>query len=174
MRIVCIFTGQLFAFHYENEVDNELHRLLNQWTDTAYLYQFVTQHKSDVSQKVSVPQLIEQLINNVNDIEDALNEISTDPERGLDEFFKPLDNQEYHIVELSKQKGRKNYLRLYAVRIDKNCFVITGGTIKFHHLNKERHHTREEMKKIDQCRNYLNANSVFDADSFYEFLNEGQ
>jgi len=172
MKIITIFADQLFAFHYDNEKDNELRRLLNQWNDTAYLYQFVTQHKADVPKNVPIQTLINQLIDNANYIDDTLNEISTDPSKDLEEFFKPLDNQEYHIVELSKQKGRKNYLRIYAIRIDKNCFVITGGTIKFHHLNKQRTHTQKEMENIDKCRDYLKANNVFDADSFYEFLNE--
>lgn len=83
-----------------------------------------------------------------------------------------IKNTEF--VTLSKQKGRKNYLRIYAIRIDENCFVITGGTIKFHHLNKDRQHTQKEMDKINACRDYLKANKVMDADSFYEFINEVQ
>lgn len=172
MKIVRIFAEQLFAFHYENEADNELNRLLTQWNDPAYLYQFVIQHKADAPKGVSIQTIINQLIDNANDIDDTLNKISTDSSRSLEEFFKPLDNQEYRIVELSKQKGRKNYLRLYAIKIDQNCFVITGGTIKFHHLNKDRPHTQKEMNKIEKCRNYLKENSVIDADSFYEFLYE--
>ncbi len=172
MKIISIFADQLFAFQYKNEADNELRRLLTLWNDIAHLYQFVKQHKADAPQNVAIPILINQLIDNANDIDDTLNEISTHPDKNLEEFFKPLDNQEYHIVELSKQKGRKNYLRLYAIRIDKNCFVITGGAIKFHHLNKDRPHTQKEMEKIDKCRDYLKDNNVFDADSFYEFLIE--
>lgn len=172
MKIVRIFAEQLFAFHYENEADNELNRLLTQWNDPAYLYQFVIQHKADAPKGVSIQTIINQLIDNANDIDDTLNKISTDSSRSLEEFFKPLDNQEYRIVELSKQKGRKNYLRLYAIKIDRNCFVITGGTIKFNHLNKDRPHTQKEMNKIEKCRNYLKENSVIDADSFYEFLYE--
>ncbi len=174
MKIVRIFADQLFAFHYEKKADNELHRLLTLWNDTAYLYQFVTQHKGDAPKNVAVQTLINQLIDNANDIDDTLNEISTDYNRSMEGFFKPLDNQECHIVVLSKQKGRKSYLRLYAIRIDKNCFVITGGAIKFHHLNKDRPHTQNEMKKIGQCRDYLKDNGVFDADSFFEFLKEQQ
>ena len=61
---------------------------------------------------------------------------------------------------------------IVAIKIDNNCFVITGGAIKFHHLNKDRPHTQKEMQKINRCRDYLKDNGVFDADSFYEFLNE--
>lgn len=174
MKIVRIFADQLFAFHYDNETENELRRLLKLWNDTSHLYQFILQNKADVPQKLPITALINLLIDNANDIDDILNEISTNPERSLEDFFRPLNNQEYHIVGLSKQKGRKNYLRLYAIRVDKNCFVITGGAIKFHHLNKERPHTQKEMKKIDRCRDYLKDNSVFDIDSINDFLKEQQ
>jgi hypothetical protein len=174
MKIVSIFEDQLnlFAFRYDGEKMNELQRLLTLWNNTAYLYEFVKNHKSDVPKKVPIPTLVFQLIENANDIDDTLNEISNNPKRSLEEFFKPLDNQEYRIVELSKQKGRKSFLRLFAIKIDNNCFVITGGAIKFHHLNKDRLHTQKEMQKIDSCRNYLKDNGVVNAVSFYEFLNE--
>ncbi len=172
MKIVRIFADQLFSFHYADEKMNELRRLLTLWNDTAYLQEFVTNNKSDISHNASISALVFQLIKNANDIDDTLNDISKDQGRSLEEFFKPLDNQEYQTVELSKQKGRKNFLRLFAIKIDNNCFVITGGAIKFHHLNKDRPHTKEEMQKIENCRKYLKDNNVFDADSFYEFLNE--
>ncbi len=172
MKVVTIFADQLFAFHYKNEADNELRRLLNQWNDTLHLYQFVTKNKGDAPKNISTQKLISQIIDNANDIDDTLNEISEDQSRSLEEFFKPLKNLEYQIVHLSKQKGRKQYLRIFAIRIDKNCFIITGGAIKFHHLNKDRPHTLREMEKIEKCRDYLKANNVFDADSFYEFLTD--
>lgn len=172
MKIICIFADHLFAFHYKGETYNELRRLLKLWNDTTYLHHFVIQNKSDIPKDNKIQTLINQLIDNANEIDDTLYEISLDPERRLEQFFKPLDNQEYQFVELSKQKGCKYYLRLYAIRIDKNCFIITGGAIKFHHLNKDRIHTQKEMQKIDKCRDYLKNNGVFDADSFYEFLKE--
>ncbi|RYM33307.1 hypothetical protein ERX46_10205 [Brumimicrobium glaciale] len=172
MKIVTIFEDQLFVFHYKDEEENEFRRLLKQWNDTTYLYQFIIQNKIDIPKGVSIQNLISELIENANDIDDILYEISTNTKKILEEFFKPLDNQEYRIVELSKQKGRKNYLRLYAIRIDENCFILTGGTIKFHHLNKDRWHTQKEMDKINKCRDFLKDNSVFDADSYYEFINE--
>jgi cell division protein FtsB len=63
-------------------------------------------------------------------------------------------------------KCTANQKLLFAIKIDYHCFVITGGTIKFHHLNKDRPHTQKEMQKMDRCRDYLKDNGVFDADSF--------
>lgn len=37
MNIVPIFADQLFAFHYDGEVDNEYDRLMELWTDVAAL-----------------------------------------------------------------------------------------------------------------------------------------
>jgi hypothetical protein len=172
MKIVRIFADQLFSFHYNDEDENELERLLQLWRDVSFLYQFVTENQSDAPKDIPVEKLINQIIEDANDIDDVLIEISEVSSRNLEEFFRPLHNLEYNIVRLSKQKGRKSYLRIYAIKIDHNCFVITGGAIKFHHLNDTRPHTKKEMDKITKCRDYLNANNVFDVDSFYEFLNE--
>jgi hypothetical protein len=172
MKIVPIFADRLFAFHYETEPDNELSRLLKLWNDTFYLYQFIKENKEDIPKRKPVPTLINQIIDDGNKIDETLYKLSKNKDETLEEFFKPLNNQEYRVLELSKRKGRKNYLRLYAIRIDINCYVITGGAIKFTHLMKDRAHTEKELRKIDQCRDYLKDNGIIDADSFYEFLNE--
>jgi len=100
--------------------------------------------------------------------------LSENENKNLAAFLKPLYNHEYNEVNLSKQKGRKNYLRIYALRIENNLFVITGGAIKFTLLMEEREHTANELIKIERCRNFLRENGVMDADSFFEFLIELQ
>ncbi|MEO7174955.1 MAG: hypothetical protein ABIV51_03880 [Saprospiraceae bacterium] len=172
MKIVSIFEEKLFAFHYDNEVDNELRRLLKLWNDYTYLYQFVTEFKSDAPLYLSAGSLINQIVESAIEIDIILNEIAGSRKKKLEDFFRHLENLEYRLVELSKQKGKKSVLRIYAIRIDENCFVVTGGAIKFHHLNKDRWHTQREMDKLDKCRSFLQANGVIDADSFNEFLIE--
>jgi hypothetical protein len=172
MKIVCIFEGSLYAFRYANETKNELGRLLKLWNDTSYLYRFVQENKMDLPHHKSVPELIEELMESAAIIDQSLATYASSKQKKLDELFKPLDNKEYRKTELSKQKSRQTYLRLYALRIDTNCFVITGGAIKFHHLMEDRVHTAKELQKIERCRNYLKANGINDNDSFYEFLIE--
>lgn len=173
MKIVDIFAnGKLYAFQYKGEKDHELERLLNLWNDPNYLYGFIATHRKDTPKDKTPYKLYNEILDNANDLEDILDDIATDNDRQFEEFFKPLHNQEFKVVELSMQKGRKNYLRLYALRIDYNCFVITGGTIKFTHLMEERPHTLEELNKIKRCKDFLKSNGVFDNDSFYEFINK--
>jgi|JI6StandDraft_1071083.scaffolds.fasta_scaffold35187_2 hypothetical protein len=172
-KIVPIFAKKLFAFQDDGEF-NELRRLLLLWNDPTYLYEFVTLHKSDAPKDKSTREVVRQIIEDANEIDTLLKRLITTKHRSLGEFFKPLHNQEYRILELSKQKGRNNYLRIYALRIDVDCYVITGGAIKFTHLMKERPHTAKELLKIEQRRNYLIDCGVSDADSFYELLIELQ
>lgn len=65
-------------------------------------------------------------------------------------------------------------MRLYAIKIDEDTFVITGGAIKLplQHLMQDRAHTQLELSKLNKAKRYLEENGVNDNDSFYEFLNE--
>lgn len=173
MKIVDIFANKkLHAFHYDGAATNELDKLLDLWNDTGYLYSFLKDNEKDILKGKNLYQLINDIITNANAIDDILFEIANNDTRHLEEYFKPLHNQEYKIVTLSLQKGKNSYLRLYAIRIDYNCFVITGGAIKFTHLMEERTHSEEELKKLNQCRDFLKENGVVDSDSFFEFLNQ--
>ena len=108
------------------------------------------------------------------EINETIIQISNSENKSLDEFFKPLDNSEYSIRFLSKRKGRKSVLRLYAIRIEANLYVITGGAIKLplQHLMQDRKHTQIELNKINTAKEQLENERIFDKDSFFEFLNE--
>ena len=40
MKIIRIFEDDLFSFHYENELHNELERLMKRWTNAEYLFDY--------------------------------------------------------------------------------------------------------------------------------------
>ena len=172
MKIVRIFAEKLFAFHFDDETENELIRLLKLWNDTEYVYEFIQQNLDDIPDDEDPDDLLLKISNHADEINDILYDITEDDSNQFESFFKPLNNQEYQEVLLSKQKGRKFYLRIYAIRIDANCFVITGGAIKFTHLMIEREHTQIELQKLEKCRDFLRENDIIDSDSFYEFFNE--
>lgn len=73
---------------------------------------------------------------------------------------------------LSKRKGRQNLLRIYAIKIDSNCYVITGGAIKITETMQGHKDTLLELNKLEKCKQYLKENDVFDSDSFYELVND--
>ncbi len=171
MKIVAIFAEKLFSFHYTGQHENELKRILSLWNDSKYLEQFFKENEKDLH-GLSFKRFSQQIIHDANRIDDKLYELSEKEFPNYDTFFKALDNQEYQFKQLSKRKGRVNDLRLYALKIDDNCYVITGGAIKITKFMEDREHTNMERDKIDKCRRFLAENGVHDSESFYEFLIE--
>lgn len=173
MEIVNIFAFRLFAIHYDGAVDNEYDRLLDLWLDTEYVRIFLTENEEDIPKNKSVKQFVKYIREDAIEIDEQLIAITESDNEKLDYFFQPLHNSEYQVKILSLQKGRQHCLRLYAIRIDEDTFVITGGAIKLplHHLMEDREHTRIELQKIKRVQDYLKANQITDEDSFFEFLN---
>lgn len=97
------------------------------------------------------------------------------PDDNLDALFKPLENFRTSEMLLGREKarpGRKerhpSWLRLYAIKLDKGMYLITGGAIKLTFHMDEREHTRRELQKLEKVRAFLMEQQVFDADSFLE------
>lgn len=141
--------------------------------DTEYVREFLLANKQDIPKHKSIEQYIKHIRQDAIAIDEQLIVITEEQEEKLSYFFQPLRNSEYQVKLLSLQKGRQNCLRLYAIKIDADTFVITGGAIKLplHHLMEDRDHTINELQKIKKAQDYLRANQIFDEDSFFEFLN---
>lgn len=174
MKIVTIFAHRLFAFHYKDEANNEYDRLLDLWTDTEYVRNFLNANDKDIPIHKTKRQFVEYIREDAINIDEQLIKITETTDQSLSHFFQPLYNNEYQFKILSLQKGRQHCLRLYAIKIDEDTFVITGGAIKLplHHLMEDREHTRVELQKLERAKSYLRENGVFDEDSFFELLNE--
>ena len=63
-------------------------------------------------------------------------------------------------------------LRIYAICLEKDLYVVTGGAIKLTRTMQERKHTSYELEKLNKCMEYLKQNGVFDKESFVELTNE--
>lgn len=166
MKIARIFGNRLYAFQYEGEEDNEYDRLMDLWTDPVYLRDFL---QGNLASGESVNEVIMAIRDDSESLDDAIAAAAADRNQKMETFFKPLHNEEYHVRSLSKQKARKNYLRLYAIRIDEDCFVITGGAIKLTHLMEDSPHTSKELTKLEKARSFLREQGIMDVDSFFEF-----
>lgn len=173
MKIVDIFVPKLYAFHFEDEEDNEYDRNIELWTNPDYLIQFAKANAKDVNLEKYVSDRLEDA-EQIVDLIEYLSENETD---SLSSFFQPISPSEIGIVRLSLQKGktrqrnRRNDLRFYAIKIDEDCFVITGGAIKVSQTMQEHELTNIELNKLNRCKQYLNENGVFDNESFFELIN---
>lgn len=167
MKIICIFADQLFTFHYDNFVDNEYDRLMELWTDVEYLRNYAIQNNID-----DINSFINDILLNAEQIEVLLDYLYQN-NLTFGTYFEPIQESE-RKKQLALQKGKieKNRLRLYAIKLEDNCYVITGGAIKMSQTMQEHPDTEHELTKLNAARAYLKSNNVFDDDSFYEFLIE--
>jgi hypothetical protein len=167
MEIVTIFDAKLFSFKYSDE--NEYDRLMSCWTDVFYLREYAKLNGVKDKNK-----FVKNRLRDAEQIQDLLYELSNS-RQPLEYYFTPLNNNETGFKLLSLQKGKyANYdgLRIYAIKIDDDCFVITGGAIKMSFKMDDHPDTKEEKNKLNSAKDYLSKQDVIDKDSFFEFLNE--
>ena len=87
----------------------------------------------------------------------------------LESYFKITDINQAKIKE---RPQHASWLRIYAIKLEPGCYIITGGAIKLTRTMQEREHTLNELNKMEQVRNFLISNQAIDADGFVDFLSE--
>lgn len=169
MKIVRIFADQLFAFQYEGEVDNEYDRLMELWTDVTYLKAFA--QNNGIKNSMG---FVNNILNDAEQIQDFLEDLNQNKDPyGF--YFEPLQLSEFNkLPSLQKGKIRENQLRYYAIKLDENCFVITGGAIKMSQKMQDHPDTNNELIKLKKAKEFFIINEVIDTDSFFELLIEQQ
>lgn len=174
MKIVDIFVEKLYSLAYKKADSGEYElceydRLLELWTDVFYLREFAKENKVQ-----DINKFVRDRLRDAEHIDDLLYQL-TQGNLPLDQYFHHLDNNETGFKLLSLRKGKvskRDGLRIYAIKIDKDCFLITGGAIKMSLKMKDHSGTKKELKKIKQAQAFLKENGVLDSDSFYEFKTE--
>lgn len=178
MKIIDIFDDQrLLSFHYSGETDNEYDRLMEEWTDVSKIREYAK--REGITEKNKINYFIEKINNNAEIIQDWMYEIEQGNDQ-LDNYFEPIDNKESRKEEklyrqqyiITKQKGKQNILRIYALRIDLDTYIITGGAIKRSQTMQQHPDTAKELEKLETACKYLIENEVFDKDSLIDLQDE--
>lgn len=178
MEFVRIIQGHdhLWAVKSPDKEYDELTDLFEKWNNAEYLLDFFLSNKNDLKGFFHIERVSEAIRDTFEDAETLEELILEFPyTEELDELFKPLDITDATCVELTRQKARNwgnskhpSWLRVYAIRLEPNVYVVTGGAIKLTRTMQEREHTALELKKLNRCKDYLKAHGVFDKDSFVD------
>lgn len=159
---------------------DELTDLFEKWNNAEYLLHFFTNNLDDLKTHFHIKKVSEAIQDTFDDA-DALEELILEfpYTENLDSLFKPLDITDARNRELTRRKARNwdrsrhaSWLRIYAVRLEPNVYIVTGGAIKLTHLMQDKEHTILELEKLNKCKNYLIENGVFDKDSFIDLNSE--
>jgi len=170
-----VWNEEICSFFEDKEIGNidEFERVFSLWSNPLYLDNFFFDNQDYLLKaywsKKTFP---------INDLPKITREISIKFEKELNKNkfieskFQSLDDNDTKIIELSKAKAKRNWLRLYAIKISDNRFLITGGAIKLTYKMKDHVSTRDELKKLEKTKNYLVELGVIDGDSFDDALYE--
>lgn len=183
LKLIRIFAEETEPVLLSMPLDNtteitELENLYEQWNDPEYLKAFFENNKSDLQNgyynSLTVDEAVLQTREEANELFERLSEIETlsisEKREALNVLFMPLSDYDLQI-ELKRNKAKAKWLRIYAVRVGNESYVITGGTIKLTLRMDEREHTKEQIRKLDQCRDYLKERGIFDEEGLAEFEN---
>lgn len=172
--------GTLWAVRYEGDDDNALRKVFNQWNDPEWLWDFFTENMADLEAYFKITDLNQAIYDTMDDsgeLECLILDIS--PDADLDALFRPLENYRTTEMTLGKEKARlhnrpahTSWLRLYAIKLEQGCYIITGGAIKLTHTMSERTHTLRELSKMERVRNLLLENGVIDNEGFEDYIKE--
>ncbi|UKJ07926.1 hypothetical protein [Solitalea lacus] len=184
MKIVSIFAvinESLYSVAFDDKTTDEFSDLFNNWNDVEYLNDFFEKHQTDLKSgfykdiydDISIEQAIQITLDEAEELENTIKSIASSGSSSLQSIFKPLDNGAYKITPLQKSKAtglnRKSWLRIYAIRIGPNMFVVSGGAIKLTETMDNREHLQVELRKLEMLKNYLTEKGVLDQDD-YELL----
>ncbi|QRR00773.1 hypothetical protein [Dyadobacter sandarakinus] len=157
VELTRIIPETLWAARFEGNEENEFDRAFDCWNDPEYLDAFFTTHRQDLVKDFygycSINQAISITLSEADAFERQLLSVAQGQvlDRRLGDIFKPLDKTERIKIVNEKSKaygtGAKSWLRIYAVRLHYEFFVISGSAIKLTKTMNEREHLQEELKK---------------------------
>jgi hypothetical protein len=174
MKLVRIFVEEkgengLWSMHLEGRAQNEFDHFFDLMNNVEYLYHFFEKNKTELMAgffgKLTTEEAVLKTLEEVEEMEDALYNFT---ERGfagngncLQHLFKPLNNFEYAICSHQKSKARikSGWLRMYAIRLAPNCYLVTGGAIKLTYDMKPKH-LQHELTKLEKVKTFLKNNGI--------------
>ncbi|MGM9699884.1 MAG: hypothetical protein ACI3YX_00475 [Prevotella sp.] len=170
----------LWAVRYDGAKDNALYTLFEQWSDPQWLVAFFLANISDLTAYFKITDINQVIYDTIDDshrMQCLILDVS--PDADLDKLFRPLENSRIGEMMLGKEKAKiKNrpqhasWLRIYAIKLEPGCYIVTGGAIKLTRTMQEREHTLAELNKMEMVRNFLLEGGAIDTDGFIDFLAE--
>jgi hypothetical protein len=180
MEIVEIYENWLYSIQFDEEELNEFERVFNEWHDLDYLENFFETHaeylESDFWAKsglhadtpnINAIRVIQEAENLEKYIKRLVKNTSKGKKPDLDTYFHFLDGKYKCVWTLEPVKSygthRPSLLRLYAIKLEHNCYLIVYGGIKLGETIQSSPVLKDHVfDKIDKVLNYLKANSISD------------
>ena len=181
MKFVSINGERIWSVIYDGESVDALTRLFRDWNDLDFLEEFFTKNSVDLASYFRITDIdlaIYDTLEDANELRCVILDIS--PDADVDRLFRHLENS--RITEMlfgrEKARGRRrahdSWLRIYALKLEQNTYLITGGAIKLTRTMEEREHTLAELRKMELVRNFLIEQGAVDIDGLKDIASDGK
>lgn len=178
MEIVSIYPPYIYSIKYDRWDENEFDRLFQLWNDVGTVAQFIRDNSHCLKSafwrdNIEPEDATRQVLDEAESLEtlfDELNEnTSTGQKPDFDSHFQYLEGKYKYVLEWQPMKSygtsRPSLLRIYAIKMKPNTYLITGGGIKLADTIQNSPDLKEHIiQDIDLVRSYLKENGIMDSD----------
>ena len=181
MKITEIYSGSLFAVHFDEKDFNEYEDAFALWQDLDYLVKYFSDNANllatDFWKSIPIPtdyeDLAQIIIDESFDLQEYIEEVASNTANGaepdFDTFFQELGGKYKNLRQYIPQKAygtnTPTMLRLYAIRIEPNCYLVVHGGIKLTPDIQGTPALRQQLfSKIDNVLHFLKVNGILDSD----------
>lgn len=177
MEAIEICENFLYSIQYDGEEENEFDRLLKQWRDLEYVTQFIEDNKDYLTnpkwgKTFEIESAVRQVLDEADALEDLFDYLCDNVKYGkkpdLDDHFKFLEGEyKYEIVNppmKSYGTERPSLLRFYAIKLDPNVYLITGGGIKLGDKIQNSPDLKDHViQNIEKVKHWMKQNGILDS-----------
>ena len=178
MEIVEIFDEHLYSIQYAGCDMDEYSRVMSMWRDLDYLLSFFNENAKYMGAEIwktaglspeNPHKSAARVVSEADDLEKYLYVLSQNTNDGqvpdFDSMFKHLDGKYKFLTELVPQKSygryRPSLLRLYAIKLESNCYLIVYGGIKVGSKIQNSPVLKDEVEPlIDKVLSFLRQNGI--------------
>ncbi len=182
MEIREIYKECLYSIKFDEADTDEYSRAISLWKDLDALVKFFTIHAKDVDQPfwrevglhsdaplVSAERVASEAIELAKHIKDLAQNVHNGELPNFEDFFKPLGGKYSYVRELEPHKSYGTFipslLRLYAIKLGVNVYLIVFGGIKLGKTIQDSPGLNHQVfNRIDNVIAFLKANGIFEGE----------
>lgn len=186
MKLVGIHEPYLYSVQFDEQGMDEYNRVLNEWFNPVVTYEFLEENKTAydgywAQHFDSTREAAESVMDEAERVEEFMEELAENTRNGerpdFDSYFKPLNGVYSFDVNYLPMKGYGLYtpsmLRLYAVKVDSNLYVIADGGIKLGSKIQDSPGLKDHvLSKINVTKQFLSFYDIVTSDDMEERENE--
>lgn len=178
MEIRNIYEDYLYSIKFDEADTDEFSRTFQLWNDLDYLVDFFKRNAKYVEQpfwkeagldstvpEESAKRVARESIVLASHIKNLAKNVDDGKHPDFEDFFKPLGGKYTYVRELEPNKSYGTFnpslLRLYAIKLETNVYIIVCGGIKLGSTIQNSPELKDQVfNKIDNVLVFLKANGI--------------